>query len=267
MAFSPDRTRLAVGFGGGLVHLLDAETGDALLELHPAPPEACAIGFGADGSDLIGVSSGTPGGIIVFETGSRIQHAEARAVQARARVLVDGLRDRLHFAEEIALAAAAAPDEPAEVRLAAARLARARGDQPNYLNGDAWAVVRFPNRSAAEYTLALARAERACHLRPEDHAFSNTLGVAQLRAGRLDEAIETLTRCMQVARADGDPPHPIDLLPLAVARAKSGDADAARGLVEGARASAASGRYPPDPEYDWFLAEAEGLISGQHPAK
>jgi Flp pilus assembly protein TadD len=77
------------------------------------------------------------------------------------------------------------------------------------------------------YTRALEAARRACELQPDNGAFLNTLGVAQYRVGRFEEARATLTRSDQLN--DG---HPADIAFLAMALARIGRMDAAHRELE-----------------------------------
>jgi len=259
VAFSPDGLRIVAGFMDGRMHVMDVASGDVLIELHAGASEVHAVAFTPDGNSIVAIA-GVPGRCSVFEATPRASDLAERAVQSRARALVDELTERLHFAQEVAAAAISAPDTDPRVAQAAARLAAARGDNANRLNSESWAVARFPGRTPEEYALAVAKARRACALRPEDHALLNTLGVALLRAGLHAESIQTLRRCIAMPRPPGQPAHPIDLLALAIAEARSGDLAAARLTLAAAQASLESGRFGSDPEIDWLLSEARAEV-------
>jgi hypothetical protein len=254
-AFSPDGTRLVAGFADGRALIMEIATGDVLLELHAGSSKVDAAAFSPDGGSIVAVSA-APGKCTVFEVAATPEVLASRTAQSDARALVDEMTQRLHFSDEIAAALRRASEMDPQLNQAAAQLAAARGDNANQLNSEAWAIARFPGRSAAEYALAVAKARHACAVRQGEHAFQNTLGVSLLRAGDFAEAIETLEGCIEMARAPGQPAHPVDLLALAIAEAKSGDVVAARGRLVAARESLSSGRFAPDPEVDWLLSEA-----------
>src|SRR5262249_23271236 len=65
---------------------------------------------------------------------------------------------------------------------------------PLALNAGSWEVVIRANASYESYALALRQAEAACKIDPNNGDYLNTLGVAQYRCGRFQEALDTLLR-------------------------------------------------------------------------
>src|SRR5262249_23816375 len=55
-----------------------------------------------------------------------------------------------------------------------------------------WALVRQPYLNAFQYHVALLQAKHACRLAPDRQEYRTGLGAALYRAGRYEEAIETL---------------------------------------------------------------------------
>lgn len=260
LAFSPDGSRLLAGTGDGRVLVIDIATGDTLTELRAGTSEIDELTFTPDGMAVLAVTS-APGRCTVFETNPRALDLQQRSVQSRARAVVDALLPTFHFSEAVAEALAGVAGLDDEVRDAAVRLARARGDSANQLNSDAWAVARFPGRSEDEYEVAVKKASRACAIRPGDHAPLNTLGVALLRTGRFASAIATLEQCIALADKEHKPAHPIDLLALAIALAKSGNLESARSRFAAAQAVLVQGTFASDAEVDWLLAEAAEVVT------
>ncbi len=260
LAFTPDGRRLAAGFETGVVRLLDAQSGDALLDLREPASAVRALGFAGDGGSLGVVCVSPPGAIVVYESVHRPSYPGLRERHGQVRAHVDRLFAELHFEDAVVAAIEREPQLPREQADDAIRLARARGDQPNYLNSEAWTVVRFPNRSRADYLLALAKAEHAHRIRPDEHAYLNTLAFAQIRAGKPEAAIESFRRCIAMPRTDGRPAHPIDQLGLAVAHALLGDHRLAAEQLQSARETMKAGHYTDDPEYHWVIAEAESHL-------
>lgn len=265
-AFSNEGDRLATGLADGRVALMDIATGDVLMDLPGGSSGVHCVRFLTDSDAIAAVVSGE-GRCVVFEASPLAADLAKRDVQARAREHVDALTRQLHFSSAVAAAAATLPGEPAEVAHAAEELARARGDNANQLNSEAWTIARFPGRTSDEYALAAAKARCADASRPNDHAILNTLGVALMRTGLLDESITILRRCVSMSEPAGQPAHPGDLLALAIAEAKSGDSEAAREHLTAARASLSGGQFASDSEIDWLLSEATALVQGdQTPA-
>jgi tetratricopeptide (TPR) repeat protein len=97
-----------------------------------------------------------------------------------------GLRERIVAA--VQKSTAIAP----EWRSAALAVAEESEEDASHLNSLSWDTVVQPDRSAAEYGLALAQAETAYRLSP-DESIRNTLGIACYRAGRFDRAIALLS--------------------------------------------------------------------------
>ena len=83
------------------------------------------------------------------------------------------------------------PNLGAKQRELALALANQTQEDVDQLNDASWAVVNQTGRSRPEYELALEQAEAAYRLSPNS-AIRNTLGVAQYRAGRYQDAIDTL---------------------------------------------------------------------------
>jgi thiol-disulfide isomerase/thioredoxin/tetratricopeptide (TPR) repeat protein len=88
-----------------------------------------------------------------------------------------------------------------EQRKLALTLAGKTKEDAYELNDASWDVVREPGRTGADYELALAQAEAAYRLNQSDD-MRNTLGVAQYRAGKYQEAIEMLIKSER-ASSDG----------------------------------------------------------------
>src|SRR5262249_13840880 len=90
------------------------------------------------------------------------------------------------------------------------------------LNNASWEIVKSPGRSRADYDRAMRWIEAACRLMPEDGYLLNTLGVAQYRAGKDDEAQATLTRSDRRNATASQGSIPPDLAFLAMAQHRLG---------------------------------------------
>ena len=80
------------------------------------------------------------------------------------------------------------------------------------------AVAGRPGAEPAAYRLAVERAEIACRLMPFEGSYHTTLGMAQYRLGKYQEALTTLTRADELNQATGGGPVPADLAFLAMSR-------------------------------------------------
>lgn len=259
LAFTADGSRLFVGCADASVHVIDTASGDDLLQLHESRTPICRLRAAGDALIAVGVHS--PGACVIYGGSAGSAAIAARENQQRSRSMVDERFEQLTFSADVVDAIRGNREIGDEDRQAAIRLATARGDHPSYLNEQAWAVARFPSRGESEYLMALRKAEVACQIRPDQHSYLNTLGVAQFRAGAFEEAERTLVRCTELLRDAGGRPHPLDVIVLAMTHAKLGeDRKAIEGLAA-AREIMADDRYRDDAECLWFLAEAEALIA------
>lgn len=113
---------------------------------------------------------------------------------------------------------------PPDVRDAAVRLVEAQGDDPAHLNTKSFDLVKSPGGNRSAYELAVRRAATAVRLAPWNAAYANTLALALYRAGRYQEALDT------VHRTSGLRPRPssFDTAISVLARLRLGQLDAAR---------------------------------------
>jgi WD40 repeat protein len=142
--------------------------------------------------------------------------------QREAERLVTSLFDRL--IRKSAVLNHLRQDTNVEEELRAEALARAERHEPDavYLNTQSWMVVRDPNGSPEQYARALAQAEEACSLLPENGLARNTLGVAQYRMGNYEQAVETLVRSEPLNRDAAGRSAPCDLAFLSMAQHRAG---------------------------------------------
>jgi tetratricopeptide (TPR) repeat protein len=96
------------------------------------------------------------------------------------------------------------------------------------LDRASWQVAKHPGLPEVAYLVALAAAQRAISLDPEDGFILNTLGVVQYRLGRYSEAIQTLSRSNELS-GGGNYADPVF---LAMAHARLGHADEALRQLE-----------------------------------
>jgi len=92
-------------------------------------------------------------------------------------------------------------------------------ESANLRNNLAWTLANAPGSSSQDLVRAVAYAERAVELAPNDANCWNTLGYARLRAGDLERAVEALERAMTLAGGG----HVFDWLFMAVALHRLGN--------------------------------------------
>jgi hypothetical protein len=132
--------------------------------------------------------------------------------------------------DQVAALEADAGLEP-RARERAIATARRVGDQLNAINSWVWGRVEYAPRGQPpeSYVPELRLAEEVCR-QWEHRSFVNTLGVAQLRAGRTAEAYESLRRSMALRQGamPGAGEDLYDTVYLAIAAHRLGREDEAR---------------------------------------
>lgn len=203
VAFGPDSLRLAAGCSAGRsnqpagVAVWDARPLDDTLRAEAITRHA--IAEAAAKGDSLDKARETIRRLVAIN--ARIK---ALALEQIGRKWSDGIRryarqvvtrhyKRLLLAEEVHAAVNGDESLTEAVRKIALELAK-DGEDPSQLNDQSWTIVSQPGQTTERYELALRYAETACRLAPENHLYLNTLGVAQYRAAKYAEAVETLTR-------------------------------------------------------------------------
>jgi WD40 repeat protein/serine/threonine protein kinase len=148
-----------------------------------------------------------------------------------------------------------------EVREEALALLERWPGNASVLNNASWAVVARSGRDQAAYRLALRQAEEACRLAPNIIGFLNTLGVAQYRARKYQQAVDTLTHCHQLRKNGSDP---TDLAFLAMAHACLGQTEKARDCLNRLRETMNRPEWVRNREGQSFLREAEELLQTEN---
>jgi len=124
----------------------------------------------------------------------------------------------------------------------------------------AWDTVRLPGRTRAEYETALGAIEEATAELPESAPFVNTLGVAQYRLGRYEEALAILARSDAWYSSQFEGGVPADIAFIAMAHHQLGHVEEARVAMDRLRAVMQQPDVAQIEENQWFLEEAEALI-------
>ena len=125
------------------------------------------------------------------------------------------------------------------------------------LNQASWNIVHKRGAVLKEIHRALRMAEAACRVAPDNQSYINTLGVAQYRAGRYQEAWDTLTRAVRIR-----PGLPVDQAFLAMAKHQIGDKQMSQATLTRLRQIMTAEGWARDQQAQAFLREAEELIEG-----
>lgn len=131
------------------------------------------------------------------------------------------------------------------------------------------AVAGRPGAEPSAYRLAVQRAETACRLIPFEGSYHTTLGMAQYRLGKYQEALTTLTHADELNREAEAGSVPADLAFLAMTRYRIGEKEQARASLAVLRETSQKPSWAGNQEARRLLKEAEALLGGSalHPEK
>ncbi len=190
-------------------------------------------------------------------------------VRREAEKVVKSLIYKPLFRSEILAHLRADPVLSEPVRQEALALAERFGESPHYLDRASRAVAGRPGAERSAYDLAVQRAELACRLMPFVGSYQTTLGMAQYRLGKYQEALATLTRADELNQAAQGGHAPADLAFLAMARYQMGEKDRAQASLNQLRELVQRPHSPRNEEAQSLLKEAEALLAGSavHPEK
>jgi WD40 repeat protein len=179
-----------------------------------------------------------------------------RALRSRVEKLCDELLARSAVAERLHADGTLSEAD----RGLALRLVEEYQEDPAPLADASWAVVKKPRGDRRACDLALRQAEAACRLTPERDKPLTTLGVAQYRAGRHEDALATLTRAEKVRRETRGTSSPTHAAFLALAHHGLGHAAEARACQVRLRDLLRSECWVRDEDAQTFRREADGQL-------
>jgi WD40 repeat protein/tetratricopeptide (TPR) repeat protein len=198
-----------------------------------------------------------------------------------ASVWVYGLYDELFSPEDVRAKVEADNGHRLVVKEHALLLAGSLKVDAERYNVVAWDIVRRPDRTPDEYRKALRVARVAATTRPKDADIANTLGVAQYRSGLYQDALETLTRAIELSKNKNNlssrkpilsflslmgAARPGDLAFVAMAQCRLGDRKAAAASLVKLRELMQVEENASDHDNQGFLQEAEALIDPEDSA-
>jgi hypothetical protein len=238
LAFSPDGTRLASGSPGKTLLLRDSMPNRVRFQerqaILAARSEAERIV-----DQLWQQSIDTRSIVEQLRKDSSLSEPQRRAAlnhllteSAQLQERVDGVFAQLVFTDDVVVALETDDSLAPGPRLKAVQIARAKGDAPLRLNRDSWSLVRSADGDPEAYQVGLRGAEAAVTAEPKNLTFLTTLGVAQYRAERYQNARATLTRCDDLRRQQGRKSVVPDLAALSMAALKLGRTQEASAVFE-----------------------------------
>ncbi len=214
IAFSPDGATVATGGLDWDVKLWDSISGTEVASAPHVGP-VTAIAFSPDGLTLATASQDQSVRLWLSATDEFVIRQEAIRLAAT-------MQDSVPLKSEMLKRVRNIDNITENVRQRTLSMLENFQEDPEWLNQWSWDVVRVPQRSDSDYSLAVQAAKKALTLREDDPAILNTLGAALYRKGRIDEAIETLIQSSQRAQQEFGGDQPADHAFLAMAYAVDG---------------------------------------------
>jgi WD40 repeat protein len=249
--FSPDGRRF-ITKGRGEIKFWDSATGQELATF-----AVSGVGHGFILSP--------DGGRLAMGSGEALTLLDGReltpevAVEREAVGLLDQLFTRPLTRQGVLDFLGTSPALSNAVRQRAVELAaRYREDEdPGHYAGAARRLARQPDLPPLWYRQALRQAEAACALAGQDGACLTTLGMAQYRLGRWQEALATAARADRLNAEGQGGSVPADLAVLALAHLRLGNEEQARAYLARLRQRLGDERWARDEEARDLLREVE----------
>jgi WD40 repeat protein len=223
------------------------------FEIASAPLSAC------DTSQVRLEGDGGRSGSVIYFDNLEIRAPAEATRQRRVQTHVEELCSRLGLRDAVREAVEADATLADADRLVAASVVDRYQEDPETLDRAAWDVVRGSGGSREAYRFALRQAEAACRLAPDAWSRLDTLGAAQYRAGRDEDAVATLTRSDAMCRAETGSSVPTRQAFLVLARHRLGQGAESRECLGRLRDLMASESWSGDETNRGLLREAEAL--------
>ena len=149
------------------------------------------------------------------------------------------------------------------MRQEALALAERVVEGPTTFNQASRAVASRPGAAPAAYQRAEQQAETVCRLMPFEGSYQTTLGMAQYRLGKYQEALTTLTRADELNQSADGGSVPADLAFLAMTRYQMRERDRAQASLGQLRQTMQKANWARNAEAQGLLKEAEALLAGR----
>ena len=234
LTFTPDGERLFSADENGTVQIWTPQ-GEHILTLPTRPAQVFALDLTPSNDSLVVLNNIHP--LVVYDP--RGPSLETRAIRRAwshreaVRGRVDDLLDRLVTPGDVRRTIATDPSF-STIRSEALAAVRARGINPNLINSDVWAVVRYPGEPRPVVALGRARAEHYADAWPI-WEFENTRAFARLRDGDVIGAAASAKRSIELGTQRGIGSFPAEHAIIALAEAEAGRRDEAEAWLATAR--------------------------------
>jgi len=267
VAFSPDGVRLATGSEDHSVKVWDLLTGLETVTLKSLVGTPHVLQFSHDGVRL--AAGGQTNHPQIWEG---IRDDPRWKLEKQSRCLLKSCLLRGESEKEFLNSIRQNTAFSTEVRRYASDLVRSswrdwqflirqrRRLEAASLNSDSWSIVRESEYSESDYQSALKDAQNAVQLSPFDASLVNTLGVAQYRNQRYEDAVRTLERAelLQAHSFPAGKPH--NLVFLAMAHHRLGRHNFAGKLLATVKQLMVQETFRNEMELWNFLDEAEKML-------
>jgi hypothetical protein len=211
LAFSSDGRRLFSAATDDTAKVWDVATGHELLTLRGHPTSVWGVAISRDSQRLVTAAPGYDGMVKIWDGRPWTPEApEEREALGRLAFLFAKPLPRAAVDADLRDGAVLRP-RAREIALGLVERYHEETDPETYHRAS-WALVRQPYLNAFQYLFALLQAEQARRLAPDRQEYRIGHGAALYRAGRYQEAIETLIR---VDRPDRSSPAVLAFLALA----------------------------------------------------
>ena len=204
VAFSPDGKRFISSSNDGLVKVWDSDSGTAILSLSAPGRRVTDVTFSPDGKTIAACCRDS---IIIWESERNSSNSAPRRIARLAHELVEELYELHNSYCAVIESLRADGTDNRDVCKLAIQIAETHKSRDAYrLIAECDDIVSSPDRDKAIYEDALQKAQTAFDLQPENRMTMITLGMAQYRAGRIEQAYASLSRAQELVSDVNMPP-------------------------------------------------------------
>jgi len=136
-------------------------------------------------------------------------------------------------------------------------------ESPSFLHNFSREMLRRTMQPDSVYRRALQQVETACRLRPDNHDYLVTLGIAHYRAKDYDTAVDTLRRAKRLFTDAAQPPPPALLAFLAMTQYQLGKKEQAQNTLAQLCQRMQQPPWATQDEAKDFLAECKRIVDGK----